>query len=333
MQWLGFRRAPEGETWSLSEEQITHFALPGHSTRAAERASEDLTGPVHAAKEFMAEFEPDIVLTYGGTQFELELRQHARNLGARIAFYLVNPSYKNRSAFDNVDLIFTDTQATAALYKERLDLDCVEIGKFIDRPTAKRPAKANRHVTFVNPSFPKGATLFFRIAEMMLQTLPSVRFMVVESRASLCEIEKQSGIPFSGMRNIRRLGLQADMNDVFSLSHTILIPSLWHESGSRLAVEALSLGIPIVCSDHGGLPQIVGDGGVRIAVPEPMRQNNRLIPPPSVAVPWVSVLARLWTDDHYWSEQHAAAIEQWSCHDPQQRVKQVEISLQDLIDG
>jgi len=332
LKWSRYQKIPEKPAWIFRDGSVTHIAFPGRSTRVTERMSEDLSELISGGKDIAAEFKPDVVITYGSSPLEKQLRSHARRLGARIVFYLANPNYKNRHVFDGVDLVLTDTQATADLYHERLKLNCVAIGKFVDPLDARRPAKTNRHVTFVNPSFPKGATLFYRIAEMMAQTLPSVRFMVVESRSNLREIENGTGIPFSSMRNIRKVGLQTDLSDVFSRSHILLVPSLWHESGGRVAVEALSLGIPIISSDHGGLPEVVGDGGIRIPVPQPLREDNRLIPPPSVAVPWVSAIARLWTDDEFWSERNTAALKQWKTLDPQPRLLQVESLLQGIVD-
>ncbi|MEO0916423.1 MAG: glycosyltransferase, partial [Pseudomonadota bacterium] len=233
----------------------------------------------------------------------------------------------------DVDLFLTDTKSTQSLYQERFDLESHVIGKFVTRPDVRRPAKAGRHVTFVNPAYPKGVTLFYRIAEMLHGMLPSLRFLVVESRGNLATVEAETGLPFSKMRNLRRIGLQADMTEVFARSHIVLMPSLWHESGSRTGVEAISLGIPVVCSNHGGFPELLADGALRIDVPDPLRKNNRLIPPPSVAVPWTSALARLWTDDAFWEERSAAALAQWQRYDPQGRIASVEAKLQEVADA
>lgn len=333
LRWCKFAETPGKAAWTFQDGPVRHNALPGTSHKRSDRMKEDQDTLKHHAQDIFDAFRPDAVIGYGSTPFDQHMRSYARQSGAKTVFYLANPSYQDGHVFEEIDLILTDTEATAALYRDRLGLNCVVIGKFIEQVAVPRPARANRHVTFVNPCNEKGVTLFYRIAEMMAQTLPSVRFLVVESRATLRNCEEKTGIPFSQMRNIRRLGLQSDMRDVFAMSNVVMMPSLWHESGSRLAVEALSLGIPLVCSDHGGFPNIVGDGGIRIEVPKPLRDNNALIPPPSVAVPWVSAIARLWTDEDFWAEQHAAALTQWENHNPQERVSAVETYLQDLVDG
>jgi glycosyltransferase involved in cell wall biosynthesis len=272
-------------------------------------------------------FLPDIIISYGSTPYEKNMRRLAQEKKIGSVFYLANPGYKSRETFRDADLVFTDSIATHDLYKDRLNLDSTVIGKFIAQLDAARPSKSARHVTFINPSFRKGVTLFYRIAEMMNATLPSMKFLVVESRSNLTDVEDQTGLPFSQMRNIRRIGLQTDMTDVFSRTCVLLMPSVWHESGGRTAIEALSLGIPVVSANHGGLPEHLGDGALRFDVPNVMRENPQLIPPPSVALPWVSALAQLWTDHDYWVERSHAASQQWTQHEPSERITMIEQEL------
>ncbi|MEL7179827.1 MAG: glycosyltransferase [Pseudomonadota bacterium] len=333
LKWCKFTKDPQTPFWRYDDAAVTHLALPLNVHSVSKANAQTVDQLTETARTLIADFQPDVVISYGGTPYELGIRRLARAQAIGSVMYLANPSYKDKVTFADADLVFTDTVATQALYQDRLNLDSVVIGKFIAQSVAKRPGKSARHVTFVNPSYPKGVTLFYRIAEMMNATLPSVKFLVVESRGNLDDIEEGAGIPFSQMRNIRRIGLQADMTDVFSRTHVLLIPSLWHESGSRTAVEALSLGIPIVGSNHGGSPELLGDGATLFDVPDPLREHPRLIPPPSVAVPWVSALAQLWTDDDHWVERSAAATAQWQRHDPSERIVMVEAHLQELANA
>ena len=40
----------------------------------------------------------------------------------------------------------------------------------------------------------------------------------------------------------------------------VVVPSIFQEPFGRVALEALNAGCPVVCSDRGGLPEIVDDG-------------------------------------------------------------------------
>ena len=50
-------------------------------------------------------------------------------------------------------------------------------------------------------------------------------------------------------------------------SPAVLLPSLWHESGARVIVEAQVNGIPVLASDTGGSAELIGRGGRVFPVP------------------------------------------------------------------
>lgn len=329
LRWLKFREN-DGGAWTLQDGPLTHVALPGGTTQVARMTSQEMTRVTHAALTQATAFAPDIVLTFGGTPFEIALRRGLKAGGAKLAFYLANPGYHDSAAFEGADVVLTDSFATQELYARRLGLSTEMIGKFIRRPTVT-PTAGPGFITFVNPSYEKGVTLFFRIVEMMRDVLPVARFMVVESRATLDRIESETGLPFSNFRSVRRIGLQSDMGEVFSRTKVLLMPSLWHESGGRTAIEALSLGIPVVASNHGGLAEHLGEGASLIRVPDPLRATPRLIPPQSVALPWVTTLSALWSDAEFHAEKAAAAAAQWAHHDPTQRVDRLDALLAHVV--
>jgi glycosyltransferase involved in cell wall biosynthesis len=175
-------------------------------------------------------------------------------------------------------------------------------------------------VLFVNPSAEKGATLFYRIAELAQEVAPELKFLVVESRATLGAAEQRTGMRFSRMVNIERVGLQSDMGPVFAHTRVLLQPSLWHESGARAAIEAMALGIPVVATNRGGIPEVLGEAGIVIPPPEPLVRNHWLIPPKSAAIPWVEALRQLTGDAEYYADHAALARSAWQRHDPAPRI-------------
>ena len=331
LRWSGFETSKHEGFWQFDDDGLTHVAFPVGTHKISEMGAAAINIAKGKFGQVVQDFQPDAIITYGGTEYELSCRELAKELDITSAFYLAHPGYKDPAVFEDADIVFTDSTATHDLYQERLQLQTTVIGKFIKRPNASRPTGAKRHVTLINPSYSKGVTLFYRIAEIVEEMVPSLRFLVVESRSTLDNIEAKSGIPFSRMRNIRRIGLQTDMAEVFSRTHILLMPSLWHESGGRAGIEALSLGIPVLSSNHGGIPEHLGDGALRFDIPEPLKELNKLIPPPSLAIPWASTIARLWTEDEYWQERSDAASMQWMQHAPDDRVTLIEDKLSELV--
>ena len=186
-------------------------------------------------------------------------------------------------------------------------------------------------VTFVNPAPEKGVTLFFRIAELAANILPHVNFLVVESRATLHDAERRVGIPFSQMPNVRRIGLQSNLSAVLARTRILLFPSLLPESGGRIALEACALGIPVVASNRGGLPEVLGGAGILIEPPKPLWKNHWLIPPIGEAVPWVESLRRLISEPDVYVAFQKRALNRWDVFSHGSGVEPLISHLQNLI--
>lgn len=280
----------------------------------------------------LSTYKPDVLLLYGSRRYERSLLKKARELGIATVFYLVNPGYKKIEDFQHADMIFTDTEATRDLFKERFGFECRVIGKFIEKPVVPPTAPAAQYITFINPSPEKGVTLFLRIAELAAQTVPEAKFLVVESRGKLEAAERRTGLNLERSGNVTRVGLQRDMGAVFGATKILLAPSLWHDSGPRVAVEALSMGIPSVVSNRGGLPELVGEAGVVIDPPARLVEQHWLLPPLTEAIPWAEVLRALLSDKALYDRYRAAAFSQWAKHDPALRIPAIVKDMQGLVE-
>lgn len=322
--------APFADLWRATDGDVLHEIIPVPKLARLAQSKPDERRMTGFALAMIENFRPHVILTYGGGHFEKEMVALARERGIVTAFYLANPGYQNRSTFENIDQVFTDTETTRDLYVERLGLSPYAIGKFVDRPSVEELHTGSR-VTFVNPTPEKGVTLFYRIAQLAAQTAPQIRFQVVESRGTLQAAEKRAGIPFSALPNIERVGLQRDMAEVFSKTKVLLQPSLWHESGARAAIEAMSLGIPILATDRGGIPEVVGDAGILITPSASLVADHWFVPPITEAVPWVEVLRELFFNEAFFAAQSQRALEGWKAHEPSGRISRMLSLLEQLV--
>jgi glycosyltransferase involved in cell wall biosynthesis len=59
--------------------------------------------------------------------------------------------------------------------------------------------------------------------------------------------------------DVRMLGKQTDMEDIYVVSDLFLLPSEY-ESFGLAALEAMAGGSPVIASDAGGLPEIITQG-------------------------------------------------------------------------
>jgi glycosyltransferase involved in cell wall biosynthesis len=283
------------------------------------------------ALAILDEFKPDVLLVYGSRRYERSMLKQARKRGIKTIFYLVHPGYKKLEHFQHVDHIFTDTEATRQLFADRFGFDAQVIGKFIEPPVTANAARPAEYVTFINPAPEKGVTLFLRIAELAAQIMPSMKFLVVENRSTLAAAEQRTGLNLDRFRNVKRVGLQRDMGNVFAATRVLLVPSLWHDSGPRVAAEAVSLGIPSVVSNRGGLPELVGGAGIVIDPPPPLVADHWLVPPLSDAIPWVEALRVLLTNKEEYERCVAEAHAQWRSQAAELRLPGIVATMEQLI--
>jgi glycosyltransferase involved in cell wall biosynthesis len=70
------------------------------------------------------------------------------------------------------------------------------------------------------------------------------------------------------------------------------------ESFGLVATEAMLNGIPVLASDRGVLPEIVGDAGFLFPIPDSYTPTTRTIPTVEEVERWVETIIRLWDDSH-----------------------------------
>jgi surfactin synthase thioesterase subunit/glycosyltransferase involved in cell wall biosynthesis len=156
-------------------------------------------------------------------------------------------------------------------------------------------------ITLANPCAVKGISIFLELADRM----PRVQFAAVPTwgtnAADLAQLHERA--------NIEILQPVDNIDDLFRCTRVLLVPSLWAEARSRIVVEAMACGIPVIASDIGGIPE--AKLGVPYLIPvNPIVRykhavDERMAPvaevPPQDASPWQTALERLLTD----REHHA----------------------------
>lgn len=68
----------------------------------------------------------------------------------------------------------------------------------------------------------------------------------------------QSRIIFTGYVDHERI------NEIYSISNCLIIPSQYEEAFGVVALEAMTMGVPIIASNSGGLPEVLGESAVLI---------------------------------------------------------------------
>ena len=160
----------------------------------------------------------------------------------------------------------------------------------------------NPYVLMVNPCAVKGISILLGLADAM----PEVTFGAVPSWGTthddLAELEKRA--------NIAILPRTDNIDDLLAQSRATLVPSVWAEARSRMVLESLSRGVPVLGADVGGLHEAM------LGVPHLLPVNpvvtyqgavdEHMVPiadvPPQNLAPWIDALRRLTTDRPYWDK-------------------------------
>ncbi|WP_199850991.1 MULTISPECIES: glycosyltransferase [unclassified Halomonas] len=217
-------------------------------------------------------FKPDVVWYFGGQTLEMLIANEARDRGIPVAFYLANGHYKAPNWCRDVDLILTDSQATADMYRKAVGYAAKPVGKFIAPESFIADNHERKRLLFVNPSWQKGARVFVQLAEKLELERPDIELEVVEARADwsvvLRETTQRMGKQRSALSNVTITANTSDMRGPYSRARVLVAPSLWWESSGRVLAEAMLNGIPALITNRGGMPEMIGNAGIAFDFPD-----------------------------------------------------------------
>ncbi|RBI67800.1 hypothetical protein DQ400_08945 [Vreelandella sulfidaeris] len=217
-------------------------------------------------------FKPDVVWFYGGQTLDILISDEARDRGIPVAFYLANGNYKASRWCRDVDLILTDSQATADMYRKTVGYVAKPIGSFLDPELFVAAEHESKRLLFVNPSWQKGASVFVQLAEKLERERPDIELEVVEARADwpavLRDTTRRMGETRSFLSNVSITANTSDMRGPYSRARVLVAPSLWWESSGRVLAEAMLNGIPALITNRGGMPEMIGDAGIVFDFPD-----------------------------------------------------------------
>lgn len=330
-QPLGNPSPQRSGMWGLERNGVTYLIQPTQAQlRMNVTCGEEMA---HQAtfKRIVERMKPDVVMAYGGRIMDRDNYRWLKDQKIPVVFYLANPNYHLATTFRDISAVITDTEATVELYKKRLGIKLRALGKVIARVSIDSKGKQN-YVSFINPSPNKGSTVLVGIAQEAQRRGLSMQFLVVESRDRLERTLKKLGLTKSDVPNITCVPVQEDMNVVWSRTKILLSPSLWHESGSRTIVEACSAGIPVVATNSGGTPELLGDAGFVFPIPTEVKEEEGYLNPVNVetAAKWTDMLERLLNNQKFYDQASERSVARWSALSEQDPVAKLEELLREL---
>lgn len=125
-------------------------------------------------------------------------------------------------------------------------------------------------------SHEKGVDVFLRAAA----DLPGIPFRIAGTGPAAESLAQQAARDGAG--NVTFLGrlTREDLFQEYRGWRAAVVPSVWYENCPLSVLEPLSLGIPVIGSDLGGIPELLEEGGVTV--------------PPGEAASLATAIADLW---------------------------------------
>jgi glycosyltransferase involved in cell wall biosynthesis len=258
-------------------------------------------------------FRPHVLMTYGGDSITKEILVRARRRGIAVVFALHNFSYSRPDLFLHTDAVIVPSRFAADYYRAALGLDCTVLSNLVDPSRVRAESPEPTYATFVNPSPEKGVYPFVRMADELGRRRPDIPLLVVESRGTEGTLVS-CGLDLRPHGNVSLMASTHDPREFWGVTRVCLLPSLWWENQPLVAIEAMLNGIPVIGSDRGGIPEVLGRAGVILPLPGRLTPDARLLPSSEEVEPWVQALIHLWDDPTHYAEHRSRALtetERW----------------------
>jgi surfactin synthase thioesterase subunit/glycosyltransferase involved in cell wall biosynthesis len=260
--------------------------------------------------EQIADLRPDVILSSTDDPAQMLLEAALKAASAHVV-YLVRatlalpfgpdcafPSARKTEALRRVDAVVGVSRYVAEYIRQWSGIQAVHVPiSLLDagpHPDLGRPD--NEFVTLVNPCAVKGISILLALADRM----PQVRFAAVPTwgtnAADRAALEERP--------NISILEPYDRIDDLLGRTRVLLVPSLWAEARSRIIVEAMLRGIPVLAANVGGIPEAMM--GVDYVLPvRPIERyravlDEQMVPvaevPEQNVEPWIEALGCLLGD-------------------------------------
>jgi len=183
-----------------------------------------------------------------------------------------------------------------------------------DRNTARRdlglPVDAAVAGVIARLERQKGVVFFIRALPKVLQQIPNAHFIIAGDGPLRSMLYKEAA-SLNILSHLHFLGWREDIGRVLAALDVMVLPSLWEAFGI-ISLESMAMGVPVIASRVGGIPEVVRD-----------RETGLLVPPGNsdeLARAIISLLAdpayarRLGLQDIEWVSEHFSVTDIVQAH-------------------
>ena len=266
--------------------------------------------------EQLSQFDPDVIVTSTDDPAQLLFEIASRAARARVV-YLVratiavpfgpdssSPNPARAEMLRHADGIVGVSEYVAGYVRQWGGLNAIHIPiSLLEAGEVRQLGRfENPYVVMANPCAVKGISIFLALADKARD----LHFAAVPTWGT-------NAVDLAALRrqpNISVLDPVENLDDLFRRTRVLLVPSLWAEARSRVVLEAMLRGVPVMASDAGGLKE--AKLGVPYLLPvNPITQyqsalDENMVPVAAVPEqdigPWLNTLRRLTEDREHWED-------------------------------
>ena len=302
----------KGDFVNYQDGSLIHRLMVTQQARRVLLYSYELEKWFEEYRKMLHEEKPDIVLFFDKSLITSMTANEAKALGIKVGVILNHGNNHGSEWCRDLDFMLTDTKATAEMYRVREGYSMTPVGKFIDTNRLVADSPTRKRLLFVNPIPAKGGVLVVQLAYWLSKHRPDIELQIVDSRGTWGELLKRVTLSMSEdsshLKNVIATPNTPDMKAIYAQARVLLVPSLWWESGGRVAVEAMANGIPVVASNVGGLPEVLGTSGQVVDIPSDFRKPPYIdLLPPEVLEKFSKAVCDYWDDDELYAASSEAA--------------------------
>ena len=245
---------------------------------------------------------PDVLVAYGANRLTAEALRRGRARGFPTALRLRDRGPHDPRACVAADAILAPSETLAAELRESTGRPCSALPDFVDPARILAGSGDRKYIAYFDPSPANGLPAFARIADELGQLRPNIPLLVIagpEGRQAL----DLCGLDLKRHGNVDLMKPPLDPRVAWSRARVALVPSFDDSSPPVAAIEAIINGLPVIASDRAGLPEVLGNSGIALPLPDRITAATPLLPTGQEISPWIGAIVRHWDDREYFADQ------------------------------